>query len=106
MCVSVSDTAFLCVCVCVCPCVYVCVCRPGGEVGSAQVDVEVPAPVLHVQQILHTPQISLQQAGSAPDGHHAPGRGTHVRILLGQLLHLPVQIVGALNRGPKQVCHV
>lgn len=70
---------------------------PDGIVGGAEVDEEIPAPVPHGQQVSHTAEIHGQQAGSAPDGGHAPGRHPHVGILRRQGLHLPVQVVGALK---------
>lgn len=71
-------------------------CRPRGEIRGAEVDEEVPLPVQHGEQVLHAPQVGLEQAGAAPDGHHPPGRGPNVGVLLGDLQDLPVQVGGAL----------
>lgn len=70
---------------------------PGRVVGGTEVDEEVPGPAGHLQQVPHAPQVHPQQAGSAPDGDHAPGCHPHVVILPGQLHDLTVQVVGALR---------
>lgn len=70
--------------------------RPRGEIRGAEVDEEIPLPVQHGQQVLHAPQVGLEQAGAAPDGHHPPGRGSYVGVLLGNLQDLPVQVGGPL----------
>lgn len=72
--------------------------RPRGEIRGAEVDEEIPLPVQHGEQVLHAPQVGLEQAGAAPDGHHPPGRGSYVGVLLGDLQDLPVQVGGALPR--------
>lgn len=72
--------------------------RPCREIGGAEVDEKVPLPVQHGEQVLHAAQVGLQQAGAAPDGHHPPGRGPDVGVLLGDLQDLPVQVGGALSR--------
>lgn len=71
--------------------------RPCWEIGGAEVDEKVPLPVQHGEQVLHAAQVGLQQAGAAPDGHHPPGRGSNVGVLLGDLQDLPVQVGGALS---------
>lgn len=72
---------------------------PDGVVGGAEVDEEVPGPVGHLQQISHALQVRGQEAGAAPDGGHPPGRDADIAVLLGELEHLAVQVVGALFPG-------
>lgn len=71
---------------------------PGWIVGGTQVDEEVPGPARDFQQVLHAPQVHPQKAGPAPDGDHAPRSHPHIIIVLGQLHHLPVQVVGPLRK--------
>lgn len=42
-------------------------------------------------------EIGLQEAGTPPDGHHPPGSGSDVGVLLGDLQHLPVHVSRALQ---------
>lgn len=69
---------------------------PRGVVSGAQVDEEVPGPLGQFQQVLHAAQVHLQQAGTSPDGHHAPGCHADVGVVLGQLHRLTMKVVGAL----------
>ena len=71
--------------------------QPGGEVRGAEIDEIIPFPVHHGEQVLHAAEVSLQEAGPPPDGDHPPGRGPHVRELLGDLQDLPVQVAGPLE---------
>lgn len=71
---------------------------PDGVVGRTEVDEEIPAPVPHGQQVSHAAKIHGQQAGTTPDGGHAPGCHPHIRILRSQGMHLPVQVVRALEQ--------
>lgn len=70
---------------------------PRGVISGAQVDEEVPGPLGELQQVLHAAQVHLQQAGTSPDGHHAPGRHADVGVVPGQLHCLAVEVVGALR---------
>lgn len=70
---------------------------PYGVVGSTEVDEEIPAPVPHGQQVSHAAKIHGQQTGTAPDSGHAPGCHPHIWILRSQGMHLPVQVVRALE---------
>lgn len=72
---------------------------PDGVVGSAEVDEEIPAPVSHGQQVSHAAKIHGEQTGTTPDGGHSPGCHPHIWILHSQGLHLPVQVVGALEKA-------
>lgn len=76
---------------------------PGWIVSGTQVDEEVPGPPRNFQQILHAPQVHPQKAGPSPDGDHAPRRHPHIIIVLGQLHHLPVQVVGTLRAKERSV---
>lgn len=71
---------------------------PDGVVSSTEVDEEIPAPVPHGQQVGHAAKIHGEQAGTTPDGGHAPGCHPHIGIAGSQGLHLPVQVVGALRQ--------
>lgn len=70
---------------------------PRGVIGGTQVDEEVPGPLGQLQQVLHATQVHLQQAGTSPDGHHAPGCHADVGVVLGQLHCLTMEVVGALQ---------
>ncbi len=72
---------------------------PDGVVGSTEVDEKIPAPVPHGKQVSHAAKIHGQQTGTTPDGGHAPGCHPHIRILGSQGVHLPVQVVRALEKG-------
>lgn len=69
---------------------------PGGEVCGAEIDEKIPFPVQHWEQVVHAAEVGLQQAGAAPDGDHPPGRGTHVRELLGYLQNFSMHVAGSL----------
>lgn len=71
---------------------------PDGVVSSTEVDEEIPAPVPHGQQVSHAAEVHGEQAGTAPDGGHAPGCHPHIGILGSQGLHLPVQVIGTLRK--------
>lgn len=71
--------------------------KPSWEVCGAEIDEEVPLPLLHGQQVLHAVQVGLQEAGSSPDGHHPPGRGSYVWVLLSDLQHLSMHVAGPLE---------
>lgn len=70
---------------------------PGWEICSTQVNEKIPFPIQHGKEVLHAVEICLQKAGTAPDGHHPPGSGSNVGVLLGHLQHLPVHVSRTLQ---------
>lgn len=71
--------------------------QPGGEVCAAEVDEKVPLPVRHGEEVRHAAQVRFQQAGTTPDGHHPPGRGTNIWVLLGYLEDLAMHVARTLE---------
>lgn len=75
---------------------------PDGVVSSAEVYEEVPGPVSHIQEIPHALQVGGQETGPAPDGGHSPRGDSDIVVLLGELEHLPMQVIGTLFPGEKR----
>lgn len=70
---------------------------PGWEICSTEVNEKIPLPIQHGKEVPHAVEVGLQKAGTPPDGHHPPGSGSDVGVLLGDLQHLPVHVSRALQ---------